>query len=71
MECPYCGNELIWNDYFGKIKHSEHYWLYPQSWIEKRGDIYKCENEDCDSGVFNSFFYTYGNNDELKEGYPC
>jgi hypothetical protein len=44
MECPYCGAELIWHDYYGKMKYADHYYLYPQSWIEKEGDIYKCPN---------------------------
>lgn len=46
MECPYCGTELIWHDYYGKRQYAEHYYIYPQSWIEKQGDIYKCPNSD-------------------------
>jgi len=46
MECPYCSAELVWNDYYGKTKYAEHYYLYPQSWIEKEGDIYKCPNHE-------------------------
>lgn len=40
MECPYCGAELVWNDYYGKMQYAEH------SWIEKTGDIYKCPNNE-------------------------
>jgi len=70
MECPYCGNELIWNDYFGHMQYAQHYYEYPQSWIKHEGDIYKCENENCESENFNYYFYTDPNGN-LKEGYPC
>jgi len=46
MECSYCGAELICEDYYGYTKHAEHYWEYPQSWIEKEGDIYRCPNHE-------------------------
>lgn len=46
MECPYCGSELIYTDYYGKTKYSEYYWIYPRSWIEKEGDIFKCQNSE-------------------------
>lgn len=26
MECPYCGEELRWIDYYGYTRYSEHYW---------------------------------------------
>jgi hypothetical protein len=35
MECPYCNAVLIWNDYYGKKQYADHYYIYPQSWIEK------------------------------------
>ena len=70
VECPYCGNELEVIDYYGKIKRAEHYYQYPQSWIEKEGDILECENEDCESEKFNFKFHTDKDNN-LKEGYPC
>jgi hypothetical protein len=35
MECPYCSEELNWHDYYGKKKYADHYYIYPQSWIEK------------------------------------
>ena len=44
MECPYCGAELRCIDYYGKRQFANYYWLYPQSWIEKEGDIYQCQN---------------------------
>ena len=62
MYCPYCDTELEWTDYFGK---------YQNGAIDKRGDIYKCPNEECESMVFNYFFWDTINNDTLHEGYPC
>lgn len=70
MQCPYCGEELRCIDYYGHTKYSEHYWIYPHSWIEKEGDIYQCQNEECDSQVFNGHFYDRCDGD-LREGYPC
>lgn len=46
MECPHCGAELECIDYYGKTKYVDHYYLYPRSWIEKEGDIFKCPNSD-------------------------
>ena len=115
MECPYCGAELIEEDSFGNID----YICYGDR-SGKRGDIYKCPNEEgfeeiedvidyilnyygiinntivsqeelnnyinkylqefgldditevcCESFCFNGFFYTYENDCELHEGYPC
>ena len=70
MECPYCGEELRWIDYYGRTRSSEHYWIYPHSWIEKEGDIYQCQNEECESQVFNGHFYDHCDGG-LREGYPC
>ena len=69
MECPTCKEELKVIDYFGFTKHAEHYWEHPQSWIDKKGDIYQCQNEECEG--YQEKFYTYENSDELHEGYPC
>lgn len=62
MECPYCGDELDCIDYYG-------YYLGNDNW-DKKGDIFKCGNEECESETFNYNFYTdqQGN---LQEGYPC
>jgi hypothetical protein len=62
MECPYCGAELNCIDYYG-------FYLGHDQW-DKQGDIYECENEECESGLFNYHFHTdlQGN---LHEGYPC
>lgn len=44
MDCPYCGTELKYHDYYGQKIRTEHYYIHHQSWIEKTGDIYKCPN---------------------------
>lgn len=71
MECPYCEEELNYDDYFGRIAaHQDG---------KVMGDIYRCpngqeQNGKCDSECFNvaGSFYTYRNNDSvLHEGYPC
>ena len=71
MECPYCGEELELEDYFGRLAaHQDG---------KVMGDIYRCpkgqeESEDCDSSVFfvPGSFYAYRDNpDNLLEGYPC
>lgn len=64
MDCPYCGQELEHHDCFGRIcRHQDG---------KIKGDIYKCLNEECDSEMFNFYFYTYrGQEYHLKEGYPC
>ena len=69
MDCPICGNELKCIDYFGTTRYAEHYYTYPQSWIEKKGDIYQCQNEECDG--FQNKYWSYIDSDELHEGYPC
>jgi len=46
MECPYCGADLVCDDYYGKTVYAEHYYIYPRSWIEKTGDIYHCPNSE-------------------------
>jgi hypothetical protein len=68
MRCPECEYDLAWVDYYGKIEHSEHYWIHPRSWIEKVGDIFKCKNENCE--YFDEYFYT-DNGGSLNEGHPC
>lgn len=61
-ECPYCGTELTYDDYFGRIAAHQDGKVY--------GDIYKCNNEDCEA--HQQTFYTYREgNGELHEGYPC
>lgn len=83
MECPYCGAELICDDYYG-TGTQEHFYgtaangIYYPSTFKKLGDIYKCPNTDgfedsdecCESAVFNGYFYT-DERENLYEGYPC
>ena len=65
MNCLYCEKELKYHDWYGtNMPLGEHSSRVPN----KRGDIYKCENEECDQ--YEGFFYTK-NGDELFEGYPC
>lgn len=63
MECPYCSKELEYHDYFGR-------YLGNDNW-DKKGEIYKCSNEECESEMFNYYFYTEINNENLRDGYPC
>ena len=66
MECPYCQQELLWEDYFGTWGTAG----FPG--IEKKGDIYRCDNEECESEIFNYLYHTYLiGPDNLIEGYPC
>lgn len=65
MECPYCEQELEWCDYFGNLDDNT------ISGIKKKGDVYKCPNEKCESETFNYYFYTILDDNELREGYPC
>lgn len=84
MECPYCGAELMYNDYYGTGLQEYYYGtagngIYYPSTFKKIGDIYKCPNSDgfeeddtecCKSNIFNGYFYT-DLNGNLHEGYPC
>ena len=59
MDCPYCNEELRYDNYFGYIA--------PHQSGEVLGDIYECHNDDCEARNF----YVYRNgNGELNEGYP-
>ena len=61
MNCPICGEELAYSDYFGRIAaHQDG---------KKCGDIYKCTNEECDG--YEQTFYTCVGSNEVHEGYPC
>ena len=70
MECPICGTELEWDDYFGRIA------AFQDGKVV--GDIWRCpnglaEDGDCDSNMFHvaGSFYTYKDDDGIHEGYPC
>lgn len=61
-ECPYCGEALAYDDYYGRI--------LPHQDGTVIGDIYQCRNVSCD--VFQSFFHIIRDEgDEIHEGYPC
>lgn len=62
MNCPYCGKELKWDDYYGKNLRLD-YFGNPKSGFEKVGDIYRCDNEECE---YQGYFYTEYDSD-LKE----
>lgn len=61
MECPYCERELNLHDYYG-------IGIPTRSDFRKIGDIYKCDNEDCET--YQECFYTDPSGN-LYEGYPC
>lgn len=62
MECPYCEKELEHHDVFG--------FLAAHQSGKVNGDIYRCENVNCEA--FNESFYAYRDRpDNLIEGYPC
>lgn len=63
MNCPECGQELEYSDYYGPMK-KDNYWT--PSYIERVGDIYHCQNEECEGHHFHT-----DSNEELHEGYPC
>ena len=69
MDCPYCGTELEYHDYFGRLAaHQDGH---------VAGDIYQCpvgrEEGECDSASFHvaGMFHIYRNDGVLRDGYPC
>jgi len=67
MECPECGDELRYVDYYGTNLHLDSF-DRPKPGFVKTGDIFQCKNEECE--CFQTFYHT-DNTGELKEGYPC
>lgn len=67
MECPYCGEELKCTDFYGRNLHLDSFGRVKEG-FEKQGDIFRCNNEECDH--YCESFYT-DLRDELHEGYPC
>ena len=62
MECPYCEKELNYDTYWGRTC------THQDGHIE--GDIYQCENEDCE--MYQESFHVHRSNpDDIHEGYPC
>lgn len=60
MRCPYCGMSLTWIDYYGVHTGTE--------CRDKIGDIFECDNKECDA--YHEYFYT-DKEGNLREGYPC
>jgi|688.fasta_scaffold466591_3 hypothetical protein len=67
MECPYCGEELNYDYFYGRNLRLDSLGRVKEG-FQKVGDIYRCDNEECE---YQGFFHTHGNSDELDEGYPC
>lgn len=66
MECPYCGEDLLCEDYYG-------FGIPETPEFKKVGDIYRCQNDDCTCvGVDMPpcYFHTDQSGD-LHDGYPC
>jgi hypothetical protein len=70
MNCPYCGEELVHDDVFGRLAAHQDGKVI--------GDIYRCptameQDGKCESELFNvcGSFYSYRDNVELHDGYPC
>lgn len=61
MNCPHCEQEMNYQDYYGLG-------IPGRNDFKKIGDIYKCQNEECE--VFDTHFHT-NNSGGLREGYPC
>ena len=61
MDCPYCEEELNYEDYYGRG-------IPGREGFEKIGDIYRCDSEGCE--MYQEHFHT-DSDDNLQEGYPC
>ena len=61
-ECPDCGGDLKYDDYFGHRIGWNHFHNEPI--ISHEGDIYWCE--DCQE-----WFHVLLSDGELRAGYPC
>ena len=66
MECPYWRAELIYEDSYGRKKYAEHYWNYPQGWIDIIGDILICPNRETFENLELAEEYK-NNNSDLKD----
>lgn len=66
MECPECGFELVYWDFFGTNMHLDSFDRVKPG-FKKSGDIYKCPNPECET-----IWHTHvDNDDDLHEGMPC
>ena len=67
MHCPGCTQELTYVDFYGTNLSLDSFGKVRPG-FNKYGDIYKCENKNCD--YFDEHFHTDKEGD-LVEGYPC
>ena len=63
MECPYCEEELMYWDTFGRL------FSHQDGHID--GYIYQCTNEDCENHHEPMYTLVSENESELHEGMPC
>ena len=63
MDCPYCEQELLCHDWFGKGILSSN--------SLKMGYIYKCKNEKCDALEVTFYSLESEKHEVAHEGYPC
>jgi viroplasmin and RNaseH domain-containing protein len=61
MECPYCGAELNYNDWYYRGNYSA-------GAYEKLGDIYKCPNYQGFDDIEEAKSYVENNNLKIGEG---
>jgi hypothetical protein len=61
MNCPHCNKEMKYEDYYGKGIPGNYDFI-------KDGDIYECDNDECEMYAENFHTDVDGN---LYEGYPC
>jgi sarcosine oxidase delta subunit len=76
MDCPYCGQELKEEDTFGNTDYCLNAIGYHPDYPVTRnpvkvGNIYQCDNPDCEN--YQEYFYTLDEEggQHLHEGYPC
>jgi len=67
-DCLCCGEELKYEDYYGRNMHLDNFGFVKDG-FEKTGDIYKCDNEECE--MYGEYFYVLVGDYEVREGYPC
>jgi hypothetical protein len=64
MECPYCGAELVYEDYYYRGNHAAYEKGYTN--IEILGDIYHCSNHEGFENEEDAIKYAEENNVEYE-----